>query len=260
MTITQVSKEAREVFHTNSRKKVYRPIVAPTIGHYQIDLLDCGNSFNNKKVRYLLCMVDIFSRKAGVVGIVRKTPPMVLKAFKHILEEYFNGIVFSVACDEGSEFKGVFAKWLSDEGVNQKTSNSHVNKNKMGIVERFNGTISNLIALYKYDNNTTKFIDALPDLVESYNEHIHSTVGETPNSIFDGSKLPRIKEREEVKDIKIGSLCRIRLKRATFAKGNIPRYSEKVYEVIGKTGGIYKIEDEDGEIKYVLYEKLRVVG
>ena len=48
---------------------------------------------------------------------------------------------------------------------------------KQAIVERVHRTIREMIGRYMQINNTKKYIDVLPKLVENYNNTQHSTTG-----------------------------------------------------------------------------------
>ncbi len=49
------------------------------------------------------------------------------------------------------------------------------------IIERFNRTIRDKINKYMIAYKTNRFIDVLPELVENYNNSIHSSIKITPN-------------------------------------------------------------------------------
>ena len=260
MPILNFSKETRQAFKVNTKKKVYREIKAPYAGcEYQVDLMEVGASFGNSKVKYLLCVVDVFSRKAGVIGLTSKRPTNAIEGFKNILKMYFDDwLPNSIQTDDGSEWKGVFSKWLEDNEIERYIVVSKNEHNKQGIVERFNGTLGRLIEMWKYENGERWYKD-LGLLIKAYNNHKHSRIQQTPNDVWDGVELPSIKRDKEEKGIKKfenGDSVRIKLKRGTFAKGKKQRYSTMIFKVVGKEGERYIVEDEDGETQKVLYSNL----
>ena len=50
------------------------------------------------------------------------------------------------------------------------------NKGKAVVIERSNRTLTNKMYKYFTANNTYKYVDVLPDLINDYNNHKHSTI------------------------------------------------------------------------------------
>ena len=70
------------------------------------------------RYRYLVVIVDLWSKNFDIEPIRNKTPEDVLKAMKKIMSrEYIPDIKGSLRTDSGSEFKGIFHKWLYDENI-----------------------------------------------------------------------------------------------------------------------------------------------
>ena len=68
----------------------------------------------NKGFRFLLCVIDIFSKYAWVVPFKDKKGITITNAFQKILKES-NGKTNKIWVDKGSEFyKSSFKKWLKD--------------------------------------------------------------------------------------------------------------------------------------------------
>ena len=67
---------------------------------------------------YLFVIVDLWSDAFDIEPIRYKTPEDCLKALKKILTRPFiTDIKASIRTDSGTEFKGVFHKWLYDENI-----------------------------------------------------------------------------------------------------------------------------------------------
>ena len=57
---------------------------------------------------------------------------------------------------------------------------STFNDGKALVIERFNRTLKYKMYKYFTANNTYKYVDVLPDLINEYNNHKHSTIKMTP--------------------------------------------------------------------------------
>ena len=66
----------------------------------------------NKGFRFLLCVIDIFSKYAWVIPLKDKKGISIVNAFKQILKES-NRKPNKICVDKGSEFYNIsFKKWL----------------------------------------------------------------------------------------------------------------------------------------------------
>ncbi len=70
---------------------------------------------------YLFVIVDLWSDAFDIEPVRYKTPEDCLKALKKILTRPFiTDIKASIRTDSGTEFKGVFHRWLYDENILQR--------------------------------------------------------------------------------------------------------------------------------------------
>ena len=117
----------------------------------------------NKGFRFLLCVIDIFSKYAWVVPLKDKKGVSIANAFQIILKES-NHKPNKIWVEKGSEFyNSCFKKWLKDNDIEMYSAN---NEGKSVIAERFIKTLKNKI--YKYMNSISKnvYIDKLDDIVK----------------------------------------------------------------------------------------------
>ena len=99
----------------------------------------------NKGLRFLLCVIDIFSKYAWVVPLKDKKGISIVNAFQKILKES-DRKPNKIWVDKGSEFyNNSFKKWLKD---NDTEMYSMQNEGKSVVAERFITTLK--IKLYKY--------------------------------------------------------------------------------------------------------------
>ena len=92
----------------------------------------------NKRFRFLLCVIDIFSRYAWVVPLKDKKGGSIVNVFQKILKES-DRKPNKIRVDKGSEFyNSSFKKWLKDNDI--KMYSIH-NKGKSVVAERFIRTL-----------------------------------------------------------------------------------------------------------------------
>ena len=116
----------------------------------------------NKGFRFLLCVIDIFSKYAWVIPLKDKKGISIVNAFQKILKES-NQKPNKIWVDKGSEFhNNYFKKWSQDNNIVMYSTH---NEGKSVIAERFIRTIKNKI--YKYMASISKdvHIDKLDDIV-----------------------------------------------------------------------------------------------
>ena len=128
----------------------------------------------NKGFRFLLCVIDIFSKYAWVVPLKDKKGVSIVNAFQKILKESDRSKAKSkgrkpnkIWIDKRSEFyDNYFKKWLKDNDIEMHSIH---NEWKSVIAERSIRTLKNKI--YKYMTSISKnvYIDKLDDIVNEYN-------------------------------------------------------------------------------------------
>ena len=155
------------------RNKVFSTILSSnTRGNYQADLFMLPNPTQNKGYKYLLTMIDVYSRYVFVAPLKTKTGEVVLDAFKMLFKE--SGICRNLNLDLGSEFVyAPFVNYCESNNIKLWYSNPE-QSNKNAIIERFHRTLRNLILKYTVANGKS-YIDVLPDLIKNYNRYWYLT-------------------------------------------------------------------------------------
>ena len=88
----------------------------------------------DKGYRFLLCVIDIFSKYAWVIPLKDKKVISIVNEFQIILKES-NRKPNKILVDKGSEFyNSSFKKWLKDNDIEIYSTN---NEGKSAIAERF---------------------------------------------------------------------------------------------------------------------------
>ena len=211
----------------------------------------------NKGIRFLLCVIDVFSKYAWVVPLKDKKGISIATAFQSILKQS-NRKPNKVWVDKGSEFYNAsFRKWLQDNDI---VMNSTHNEGKAVVAEKFIRTLKSQI--YKHMTSISKnvYIDKLDDIVNEYNNAYHTTIKMKPIDVKDNTYINTDKVTND-KDpkFKVGDRVRISKYKNIFAKGYTPNWSEEVFvikKVKNTVPWTYVINDLNGEeIMGTFYEK-----
>ena len=155
----------KPVRHKFPRNKVY---VTFKDQQFEADLVDMSHlQKHNDGYKYLLTCIDVLSRYAWAIPLKNKSGIAVTKAFESILvssKRYCQ----KLHTDEGKEFyNGTFQTMLEKyESEHFSSGNKDI---KCSIVERFNRTLKTRMYRYFTAKSTNRYIDVLPELVDSYN-------------------------------------------------------------------------------------------
>ena len=131
----------------------------------------------NKGFRFLLCVINIFSKYAWVVPLKDKKVVSIVNVFQKIL--YKSGRKPNkIWVDKGIEFQNnSFKKWFKDSDIEIYLIH---NEGKYVVAERFIKTLKTKI--YKYMTSVSKnvYIDKLDAIVDEYNNAYHRTIKMKP--------------------------------------------------------------------------------
>jgi transposase InsO family protein len=236
----------------------FAPIVADAVNeNWQLDLMDVSNhSHHNEGVKFLLCIVDVYSRFAWVVPLKNKMAKTVNEVLEKFVKEHKPQ---NINIDKGSEFKGDTLKMLKENQVRIYEAEAG-EKTKQGIIERFNRTIRELIERYLTVNQTKKYIKDLSILVHNYNASKHSAIDAIPSAVFLGKKKPdmkhiRLRERvfyDSLHELQVGDKVRKMSNKGLFNKGATAKWSKTVYSIEGFEKNKVKLNDGKAVPLYVL--------
>ena len=202
----------------------------------------------NKGIRFLLCVIDIFSKYAWIVPLKDKKGVSIAAAFESILKQS-NRKPNKIWVDKSSEFyNAYFKKWLRDNDIIMYLTN---NEGKSVVAERFTRTLKSKI--YKYMTSISKnvYIDKLDDIVDEYNNTYRITIKRKPTDVKDNTYINTDKETND-KDpkFKVGDRVKISKYKNIFAKGYTPNWSEEIFvikKVKNTVPWTYVINDLNGE-------------
>ena len=240
---------AEELHKPVTRKFKKRRVYAGGVDEiWTADLVDM-KSFEkfNKGVKYLLTVIDVFSKYGWIVPLKNKTGVEVANALKQILKERKPDKLW---VDKGKEFYNRDVQSLID-------LYSTENEEKSSVVERWNRTMKEKMFKYFSANSTRKYIHVLDEMVKNYNETVHSSTKMTPieaskkeneNTVW--RNLYSIPMSGQEPKFSVGDKVRITKKKKTFEKGYTPRWTEEVFsidEVQYTNPPTYKLKDWNDE-------------
>ena len=217
----------------------------------------------NRGYKYLLMVLDLFSKYGWIVPLKTKTGLEVAKAFERILEKNKPKMLW---VDKGKEY---YNKNVLDLLAKDKiTIYSTENEEKSSVCERWNRTIKDKMYKRFTMQNNTVYVDILPKILASYNNSRHRSIGMTPFQARKPENYGKVYfnlygdlARDDKKpEFRVGDRVRIsKYKRVTFDKGYTPNWTEEVFIIdeIRFTNPItYKIKDLNGEaIKGTFYRE-----
>ena len=203
----------------------------------------------NHGVKYLLAVIDIFSKYGWLIPLKNKTGKSVASALKNIFKERKPEKMW---VDKGKEFYNKDIKDLIE-------SYSTENEEKSSVVERWIRTMKEKMWKYFSAKSTNVYMNVLSDLVKEYNNTRHSSIKMTPvkaskkeNELTVWRNL--YPDHLEIYDIKpkfsVGDKVRISKKKKTFEKGYTTRWTEEIFTIteVKRTSPVtYKIADLNGE-------------
>lgn len=157
-----LQKQKAYVFHKDRRLKFKRRAyhVTNIDDLWQTDLMDLQKfAHYNRGNKYIVAVIDCFSKYAWCVPIKRKTPDEIVRAFEAIFE-YTSRRPINLQSDKGREFTNKhFQEFLTSNNINFFTADDPATK--ASICERFIKTMKSIIFKYFTHKNTRVYHDIL---------------------------------------------------------------------------------------------------
>jgi len=138
---------SKEIHHRKITKFQRRKVgVAHVDEIWALDLASMENlATDNDGYKWILCIIDVFSKYAWCVPTKNKTATTILDAVKKIVKDS-DRTPSKMWTDQGSEFYNKqFEKWLKEKNI---TMYSTYGESKSVVVERFIRTLREKIELY----------------------------------------------------------------------------------------------------------------
>lgn len=237
--MSKIKRHIVEELHKQSRVnfKRRRVIVKGLDDLFQADLVEMiPYARENKGYRYILVVIDVFSKYVWAEAVKNKTGEEVSKAMKKIFNTN-NRIPKNLQTDMGKEFYNkTFQELMKKNQVNHYSTFSN---KKASIVERVNRTLKSIMWREFSFQGNYKWLNILPKIVEKYNNKKHSTIKMKPinvnkkneksllNSVYNHIKIVE----KLAPKFKVGDYVRISKYRAEFQKGYTPNWSNEIFKI-----------------------------
>lgn len=237
---------------------------------WQADLSDMRTySEQNNGDKYILCVIDVFSKYAYARSICKKNSTTIKQNLEDIFREA-KATPTHLQSDKGTEFisKDVNA-FLNSHNINYYTTNNP--DIKASVVERFQRTLKMKMWRYFTHNNTYRYVDILQDLLYSYNHSFHRSIKMRPCDVNSNNIMTvwrNLYEKNDRKSLgnvgkpkfKVGDYVRITKHKHIFQKGYETNWSDEIFIITSKIERspwiVYTLKDLDEEtITGTFYEK-----
>jgi hypothetical protein len=244
---------------------------------YQADLIEMiPYSRENHGNKYILVVIDIFSRRLWTFPLKDKTGPQVAEAFKTLFKQTKKAPLY-LQTDHGKEFYNQYVRQVLTKHKVQLFSTQSVYK--AALAERVNRTIKTRLWRYFTFTGHHKWITVLPQLTDSYNNTPHSSLPKltkhhlTPMEVDEGHWHSTWTHQEQRGDppthqpkFGVGDHVRISRWKGVFEKGFTTNFTKEIFQVAAvdqrQTPVMYQLKDAQGELidgKFYAQEMQRVI-
>ena len=149
---------------------------------WHADLADMQKvSRHNSGFNYILVTIDCFSKYVWCIPVKKKDTTNMIAGFTKLFEQAYPRIPKRLQTDKGKEFlnkplQNIFKKYKVNHFVTQ-------NETKASMAERVIRTLKTKIYRWFEHTNGKCYVDALPKIVDAYNNSIHRTIGMRPRDV-----------------------------------------------------------------------------
>lgn len=220
---------------------------------WQADLMDLQKlSRENSGYKYILIMIDIFSRKAYAHPVKTKSGPEIADAMEVIFSEAKPKYLQT---DQGLEFYNRYVKRVLDN-LNIELFSVY-SENKAALVERLIRTIKEKLYRIFTRQGNYKWLNALPDVIHAYNNSYHRGLKHIPSMVNSENETDIwIKQYSDLKEgnnpkFNIGDRVRISKQKRLFEKGYLQNWTDEEFIISNVNTKyspiLYTLTDLDGE-------------
>ena len=230
-----------------SSKKTIIKSIDDTWSSDLLDMNDYGSK-NNKGYRYILVVIDNFSKFGWTIPLKNKFSQSITDAFSEIIKSS-NRRPNLLETDDGKEYvKKIFNEFLNNNKI--KRYSRYTDKGAV-FAERFNKTVRNFLKKPVFEKGKADWLSELTSVIKKYNNTIHHSTKMTPiqaskkineKLIFSNLRDDRVKRQPK---FKLGQFVRTADIKRGFSKGDSTNYSYILYtvtEIIHDTIPSYRID------------------
>ncbi|KAL4127491.1 hypothetical protein QTP88_011658 [Uroleucon formosanum] len=205
-------------------------------------------SKKNKGYKYILCVIDCFTKFAWATPLKSKSAKEVSNAMSKILLKRAPKLL---QLDNGKEFyNSTFDTLMSKYNIHKYSTYSTM---KACIVERFNRTLKEKMFREFTARGSHEWISILPLLINEYNNSKHRTIDMTPVEADANPTSVGIKQRKIINrknKFNIGDNVRISTYKGVFTKGYLPSWSTEIFKIVKINDTLpttYQLQDYTGK-------------
>ena len=222
---------------------------------WQMDIFDLSKYMKqNKDYRYLLCCIDVFTRKAYAEPMLYKDSQNATKAFARIIA-FSHVQPRSIICDNDAAFQQlIFQKLLEMKNIaiNYNALHDH---HVLGIIDNFARRLKTILTTMFLKEGNTKWLDRLQPILDIYNKSEHSGINDiAPNDATKSDNKEQILKlnvekqlhNKTVSDLDIGDKVRKTVLKGghEIIKGTDPRWTDEVFTVKQIHGNTIILNDD----------------
>ena len=228
----------------DNKQKVYNKFLSAVVPepnfNYMSDLIELPTT--KDKFKFLLVIVDLATNLFDIEPMTNKSSETTLQSFKNIIKRKILIMPeISLKTDGGTEFKSVFDKYLSDNGVWHKTAMPY-RKRQMSPVEGLNGVIGRILMNYLNSKSTEigKDYCEWTDILGKIRKEVNAYRKRDMNKLkkYQDTKYFDITQAGEP-DYNIGDMVYYKLDKPTDILGQAlsddkHRYGDRIYSIATK--------------------------
>ena len=194
----------------------------------------------NYNYKYILTVMDIFSRYAWVRVTKNKDKKTIADAFEDIITRSSRKPERLWTDNGGEFFNKFFENTLKRLKIIRYTTQSELNAI---MIERFNQTVMNKLSSLFTINNNYRYINDIHNIVNKYNNSYHSSIKMTPAeasmkaneglvyyNLYNKRRRERYLQNKKAK-FKVNDRIRISRLKTHFQKGYDKRCSDEIYVI-----------------------------
>ena len=237
MTQKNIKKFINEIFSKPPKKKysTNKTDVCYIVEIWSLDILDLKDfgPENNRSYRYVLVIIDNFSKFGWRVPLKNKNAQTIKESFENISISSKKPKL--IENDRGREFYNNFFQDI----LNKNNIELYSRNTSVGAVfaERFNRTIRYLLKRPVFERDDGKWIDILLTITKQYNNRVHSWFKLTPIQASlkknEGYVYKNLldKRQEKKPKFQVNDLVRTADLKKIFSKSDTTNWSYKLYKI-----------------------------
>ena len=230
---------AKELLKPKLKRFPRRRVFSPNVDRiWTMDLMVVEKySKQNKNYKYIIVVLDLFSRFAWARPLKTKTGLEVSQALKDIFTKSDRKPT-RIWSDDGTEFFNAHVqKLLRDNNI---MLYSTFNEPKAAIAERFIRTLRRKMEIHYIVTQSTVWYKDLQSMIDEYNSDVHRSIGMSPNEAIKPENFTRVfsaqyshpKPSPNRKPLlEVGDKVRISLHKRHFEKGATANWSEEIFQI-----------------------------